>query len=75
MSNLKAVDKPKARMQVLVFGVGYTIISAILLNYLPKTFFLTLMFNFIGYVILVEFFWNKSLGKELQHTQNKYQNH
>jgi len=38
MFNLKAVNKPKARMQVLVFGIGYTLFSFVGLNYLPKMF-------------------------------------
>jgi hypothetical protein len=31
-------------------------------------FFITLIFNLIGYVVLVEYFWNQNLGKELQYT-------
>ena len=68
MFNLKAVNKPKARMQVLVFGIGYTLFSFVGLNYLPKMFLITLIFNVIGYVVLVEYFWNQNLGKELQYT-------
>jgi hypothetical protein len=68
MFNLKAVNKPKARMQVLVFGIGYTLFSFVGLSYLPKMFFITLIFNLIGYVVLVEYFWNQNLGKELQYT-------
>ena len=67
MFNLKAVNKPKARMQVLVFGIGYTLFSFVGLNYLPKMFLITLIFNVIGYVVLVEYFWNQNLGKELQY--------
>ncbi|MFT4644493.1 MAG: hypothetical protein ACI8ZX_000896, partial [Planctomycetota bacterium] len=37
-------------------------------SYLPKMFFITLIFNVIGYVVLVEYFWNQNLGKELQYT-------
>lgn len=68
MFNLKVINKPKARIQVLVFGIGYTLLAFVGLNYLPKTFFISLIFNVIGYVILVEYFWNQNLGKELQHT-------
>ncbi len=71
MSNLKAVNKFKARFQVLIFAIGYTILSAVILNYLPKTFFITLIFNLIGYVILVEFFWNSNLGKDVQYTKKQ----
>ena len=67
MKNLKDLNKPKARIQVLAFGVSYTLLSVVLLNFLPKTFFITLLFNFIGYAVLVEYFWNKHLGKDLEH--------
>jgi hypothetical protein len=71
MSNLKKMHKPKARIEVLVFGIVYTLFTVVLLNYLPTTFFLTLIFNFIGYAVLVEYYWNKSLGKELQYQKKQ----
>jgi len=71
MSNLKKVNKPKARMEVLFFGVAYTFLTILLLNYLPKTFFLTMVFNLIGYAVLVEYYWNKNLGKELKHQKKQ----
>jgi hypothetical protein len=71
MSNLKKMNKPKARVEVLVFGISYTFLTIILLDYLPKTFFLTILFNLVGYAVLVEYFWNKNLGKELQHQKKQ----
>jgi len=71
MSNLKEMNKPKARMEVLVFGITYAILSSFILNYLPKIFFLSIIFNIIGYVILVEYFWNKSLGKDLKYKKKQ----
>ena len=71
MSNLKKMNKPKARVEVLVFGISYTFLTIILLDYLPKTFFLTILFNLVGYAILVEYYWNKNLGKELQHQKKE----
>jgi magnesium-transporting ATPase (P-type) len=71
MRNLKEMNKPKAGIQVLVFGIVYTLFSIILLNYLPKMFFITLIFNLIGYAVLSEFFWNKNLGKELTYNKKK----
>ncbi|WP_026775928.1 hypothetical protein [Polaribacter sp. Hel_I_88] len=67
MYNLKVMNKQKERTQVLVFGILYMILSYALLEVLPKIYFITLIFNFIGYGILVEYFWSKSLGKDLQH--------
>jgi len=71
MSNLKKMNKPKARVEVLVFGICYTFLTIILLDYLPKTFFLTILFNLVGYAILVEYYWNKNLGKELLHQKKQ----
>jgi hypothetical protein len=71
MSNLKKMNKPKARIEVFVFGIVYTIFTSLLLNYLPKTFFLTLIFNIVGYAVLVEYYWNKNLGKEFKHEKKQ----
>ncbi|WP_232457044.1 hypothetical protein [Polaribacter sp. SA4-12] len=71
MSNLKAMNKPKARVEVLVFGIAYSIFTVILLNYLPKMFFITLLFNIIGYAVLTEYYWNRNLGKHLQHRKKE----
>tara|TARA_R110002096_G_scaffold404704_1_gene602540 strand:+ start:1245 stop:1877 length:633 start_codon:yes stop_codon:yes gene_type:complete len=67
MYNLKVMNKHKERTQVLIFGILYIVLSYALLEVLPKIYFITLIFNFIGYAILVEYFWNKYLGKDLQH--------
>lgn len=67
MYNLKKMNKPKVRIQALTFGIVYTIFSAIALNYLPKTFLITFLFNIIGYTVLTEYFWNNNLGKDLDY--------
>jgi hypothetical protein len=69
MHNLKVMNKSKARVQVLVFGISYIILSLLLLEVLPKMVFISLIFNILGYAILIEFFWNKHLGKEIIHTK------
>lgn len=71
MSNLKAMNKSKARIQVLVFGILYTVFIYTILNYLPKTYFTTLILNLIGSAILTEFFWNKELGNDLKFTKKQ----
>jgi hypothetical protein len=71
MSNLKTLKKPKERMQVLVFAVAYTMLSVVLLNYLPKMYFTTLIFNLLGYMVLSEFFWNNYIGKDLQYQKKQ----
>lgn len=74
MYNLKEMKKSKARNEVLVFGILFTIVSVILLNYLPKTLFTTLIFNIIGYFILIHFFWNKDLGEDLKYKKKNIWN-
>jgi magnesium-transporting ATPase (P-type) len=71
MYNLKEMNKLKERNQVLIFGIVFTIISAILLNYLPKMIFTTLLFNLIGYAVLIEFFWKNNIEKELEYAKKE----
>ena len=71
MYNLKEMNKLKERNQVLIFGIVFTILSAILLNYLPKMIFTTLLFNLIGYAILIEFFWKNNIEKELEYAKKE----
>ena len=71
MHNLKEMNKLKARNQVLIFGIAFTILSAMLLNYLPKIFLTTLLFNLIGYAVLIEFFWKNNIDKELEFTKKE----
>ena len=66
MSNLKKSNKPKARIEVLIFGVVYTFFTVVIFSYLPTAFLLPLVFNILGYLVLTEYFWNKYLGKTLQ---------
>tara|TARA_B110000037_G_scaffold39198_1_gene48367 strand:+ start:921 stop:1544 length:624 start_codon:yes stop_codon:yes gene_type:complete len=71
MHNLKKMNKRKPRMEVLFFGIFYTFFTMILLSYLPATLFITLLFNGIGYVVLTEYFWNKSLGKNVEYQKEQ----
>ncbi|QVY65141.1 hypothetical protein [Polaribacter sp. Q13] len=64
MQNLKEMNKPKARIEVLVFGILYILFSAVLSTYLPQMMFIPLLFNIIGYAVLTEYYWNKNLGKD-----------
>ena len=71
MSNLKAMNKPRARLEVLIFGISYSIFTVILINHFPQFIFAPVLFNIIGYVVLTQFFWNKNLGKNLQHRKKE----
>ncbi|WP_200979158.1 hypothetical protein [Echinicola sp. 20G] len=71
MSNLKTVQKRKARFWALTFGVCYTILMILILNQVEKSSQLGLVFNLTGAVILSETFWNRRIGKELKHRKKK----
>jgi hypothetical protein len=71
MRNLKKLEQSKARFEVLVFGILYTFLTMVLANYLPTTLFLTFLFNGIGYAVLVEYFWNKNIGKNLEYEKEE----
>ncbi|WP_405564089.1 hypothetical protein [Polaribacter sp. Asnod6-C07] len=67
MYNLKLMDKPKARIQVLIFGILYTIAIYIIVNTIHIQFFLSLTLNLFGASILTGLFWNKNLNKDLNY--------
>ncbi|MCG1037345.1 hypothetical protein [Polaribacter sargassicola] len=69
MSNLKAQKKQKARNQVLLFVILYTIITYLVLSAFPTMMFLSLAFNVLGSLVLIEYFWNKNLGKNIRYTK------
>jgi len=71
MSNLKAQNQSKARKQVLLFVILFTIVSYIILNAFPSMMFLSLVFNVIGSLILIEYFWSKYLGKDIPFTKKR----
>ena len=66
MSNLKQVNDKKARWEVLVFGIIFTIGIAITLHTVQLQSNLALPLNILGAIILNEFFWNRSIGKETE---------
>jgi hypothetical protein len=63
MTNLKEVKNSTAKIQVLLFGIIYSLLSILLITCLD-TRNLTMPLNFIGSWILSEYFWNKYIGKE-----------
>jgi hypothetical protein len=67
MHNFKEVGNNKARNQVLVFGILYTVASILIINALNIQANLAIVLNFGGAAILTEFFWNKQLGKEIKY--------
>jgi Na+-transporting methylmalonyl-CoA/oxaloacetate decarboxylase gamma subunit len=66
MYNMKQTDNQKGRIQVLIFGILYTIAGIVIINQLNINTNLTLLFNIMGAVILNEYFWNKYIGKHIK---------
>lgn len=65
MSNLKAVDRPKARIYVLIFAIAYLFATAAVLQIFNLPPNLTFIANVIGAAILNEYFWNKYIGRDV----------
>lgn len=73
MFNMKETDNSKGRIQVLVFGILYTLASIVLINLLNiKSNFLALFFNLAGGAILTEYFWDKFIGKEFKYRKRSW---
>lgn len=66
MSNLKQVNDNKARWEVLIFGIIFTVGTAISLNTVQVQVNLGIPLNILGAIILNEFFWNRSIGKDTE---------
>lgn len=71
MYNLKEMSKPKARNQVLAFGILYTILIYVVVITIINNFFVTIILNLIGYGILTEFFWKKHLESNLKYKKKE----
>jgi hypothetical protein len=54
----------KRKWIVLAFGIGYTAISILILNQIPRNTSLTLLINTAGGLGLTTTFWDKYVGKE-----------
>ena len=63
MYNLKILNQPKARMNVLLFAVLYMIFSVLIIEALQASTITALILNITGAFILNEYYWNKYIGK------------
>lgn len=66
MSNLKQLNERKARWEVLIFGVIFTVGTALTLNTVEMQVNLGIPLNILGGVILNEFFWNRYIGRDTE---------
>ena len=67
MYNMKQTNNQTGRIQVLIFGIIYTLTTIVFVNLLNKGGNIALILNIAGGGILIEYFWNKFIGKEFQH--------
>lgn len=72
MYNMKQTKNEKGRIQVLVFGILYTIASIVVINTLNMQANLAIILNFGGALILTEYFWNKFIGKEFLYRKRSW---
>jgi len=66
MYNMRQTDNQTGRTQVLIFGILYTIVTIVAVNFINIGTNITFIFNIAGGTILTEYFWNKFIGKEFQ---------
>ena len=72
MYNMKQTENKTGRIQVLIFGISYTIITLLIVNLLNIGGNIALLFNIAGGGILSEYFWNKFIGKEFEHRKRSW---
>ncbi|WP_405384119.1 hypothetical protein [Maribacter sp. LLG6340-A2] len=72
MYNMKQTDNSKGRIQVLIFGILYTVATIAIIDLLNIKTNLALIFNFAGAGILTEYFWNKFIGKEFKYRKRSW---
>jgi hypothetical protein len=72
MYNMKQTDNKKGQIQVLIFGILYTIATLTIITLLDIRGNIALIFNIAGGGILTEYFWNKFIGKEFKHRKRSW---
>ena len=72
MYNLKQTENKTGRIQVLIFGVLYTILTLVIVNLINVGGNIAIIFNIVGGGILTEYFWNKFIGKDFEHRKRNW---
>ena len=72
MYNMKQTENKTGRIQVLIFGILYTIATLLVVNLMNIGGNIALIFNIAGGGILTEYFWNKFIGKEFEHRKRSW---
>lgn len=71
MSNMKQLRNTKARLQVLLFGILYSVGQVFTINSMSSTN-LSIPLNILGGMILNEYFWNRYIGKEREYLKKSW---
>lgn len=66
IANLRKLGKQAAAAWVLIFAIGYLVLSAVVMAVFELAPTLTVIANVIGAAILNEFFWNRYIGSETE---------
>ena len=72
MYNMKQTNNGKGRIQVLIFGILYTILIILIANALKTSFNISIILNLIGASVLNEYFWNKFIGKDFLYRKRSW---
>ncbi|MFL1013603.1 hypothetical protein [Flavisericum labens] len=72
MYNMKQIENKAGRIQVLIFGILYTIATLVVVNLVNIGGNIALIFNIAGGGILTEYFWNKFIGKDFEHRKRSW---
>ncbi len=72
MYNIKQTNNSKGRIQVLIFGILYSIAAIAILNLLNTKSYLTIITNLFGAAIMTGVFWTKFIGKEFEHREKSW---
>ena len=72
MYNMKQTKNQTGRIQVLIFGILYTIVTLFVVNLMNIGGNIALIFNIAGGGILTEYFWNKFIGKDFEHRKRSW---
>ena len=72
LQNFREVGNNKVKNQVLMFGILYTLFSILLIITLNIKGNFMMVMNFGGAGILINFFWNKYLGKKIKYRKRSW---
>ena len=72
LQNFREVGNNKVKNQVLVFGILYILFSILLIITLNIKGNFMMVMNFGGAGILINFFWNKYLGKKIKYRKRSW---